>query len=695
MGDSMKRLILLVFMCLCITSGLLSTGPAQGAYNLSLDTRDGQGNSKVSFSPGEDLYLHITVNDLQGLAGCAFTLNYNSSLLLAPDTDANGLPTDPTSLFSQFPFTFVKTGHPDTEAVTSRENSARVGKMLFAGASINTTTGGSKFTTSTPGELFPLFVIKFKVLSTAAIGNYTFSLSQTSLSNAAAGYAAAGEDLPLLLGAVPATDTNNWNNLSSSAFNVLVASLPAPVTRGIAIVPAPRKPVIRAISGRGGLITPEGSLTVALNSRATFTLTPAPGYSAVGVSGTCGGALAGNAYTITSVTADCTVAASFAKTDITFSENGYLAVNPDVAAAVKSRAFNSGWQHYALWGNKEGRLLSPVDYSVFDETYYLQQSPDVAAAVKRGDLSSGWQHYVLWGSKETRSARFSIFNEVAYLAANPDVAAAVKSGGSRDGWQHYVIFVLTEGREAVPAGYRNFSDDAYLAAYPDVAAAVRKGSFSNGWQHYLLFGKNEGRALSPTNYGAFNDNAYLAAYPDVEEAVRKGNFSNGWQHYIMYGINEGRLMAPAGYILFNESAYLAANPDVAAAVKNGDYNSGWDHYAKRGGKDGRPLAPAGYGLFDENAYLAANPDVAAAVKGGDYNSGWQHYTLWGVGEGRLLNPANYGSFNEGDYLAANPDVHRAVLNGDYLNGWSHYQQRGKSEGRALSWGSPLTSLLPK
>lgn len=231
----MKRLGLLILICLILLSGPAAFS-AHAAASLSLDTKDGEGNSKTVFNPGEDLYLHIMVNDLQGLAGCAFTLNYNYPMLVPPDTDANGLPTDPTAIISLFPFTFVKSGHPDSGAITSRENSSLSDKILFAGASIDTSTGGAKFTTSTPGMSFPLFIVRFRVLSMAATGSYTFSLSQTSLNNTAAGYAAGGENLPLLYGVVPNTDTANWNNLSGGAFPVLLASLPEPVNTTINVV---------------------------------------------------------------------------------------------------------------------------------------------------------------------------------------------------------------------------------------------------------------------------------------------------------------------------------------------------------------------------------------------------------------------------------------------------------------------------
>ena len=396
-------------------------------------------------------------------------------------------------------------------------------------------------------------------------------------------------------------------------------------------------------STAGGLITPVGSQSVKQNNTAIFTITPAPGYMAVGVMGSCGGTLNGKTYTTQDVVADCTVGALFAKADVTFDEDSYLAANADVAAAVKSGGFSSGWQHYSTFGSKEGRSLSPADY----------------------------------GS----------FNENAYLAANTDVAAAVKAGYFLSGWQHYSIFGKAEGRAVQPSGYQNFSEDAYLAANADVAGVVKAGSMKSGWDHYSRFGKNEGRALSPTNYGTFKEDAYLAANPDVASGVHVGWLDSAWVHYANWGKKEGRSVAPPGYVIYNESAYLAANPDVAATVKSGSYSSGWEHYAKYGKNEGRSLAPAGYGLFNEYAYLAANPDVAGGVRDGWLSSGWAHYSNWGKNEGRSLNPPNYGSFNEGDYLAANFDVHRAVLDGGYLSGWQHYQQNGKSEGRPLTLGS--------
>ena len=69
--------------------------------------------------------------------------------------------------------------------------------------------------------------------------------------------------------------------------------------------------VIGAASA-GGAIGP-ASQGVVDGAAATLTLTPEPGWSVSGVASTCGGTQTGNNFTITAVTANCTVTASFAR----------------------------------------------------------------------------------------------------------------------------------------------------------------------------------------------------------------------------------------------------------------------------------------------------------------------------------------------------------------------------------------------
>lgn len=226
-----------ILIGLALVFGLFAAPVQAQTYGLSLATKDGSGNAKAEFIRGQKLYLHIIATELQGIAGCAFTLNYDSTILTAPVTDADGVAA--TGIISLFPFTFVKEGHADNGAVTMRENSSTAGKILFSGASIDTSTGGAKYTASTPGGAAPLFIVEFTVKADAPFAaGYAFSLVQTVLNNTAAGYPAEGAGVPLLVGAAPQSDAANWANLTSGAFPILLATLgTTTATFGVVDVP--------------------------------------------------------------------------------------------------------------------------------------------------------------------------------------------------------------------------------------------------------------------------------------------------------------------------------------------------------------------------------------------------------------------------------------------------------------------------
>lgn len=86
-----------------------------------------------------------------------------------------------------------------------------------------------------------------------------------------------------------------------------------------------------------------------------------------------------------------------------FNESGYLAANPDVAAAVFSGAIASGLAHYTAWGRAEGRKTGS---GAFDEAAYLTRYPDVARAVAAGTVASGEEHYARWGQDGARVANY-------------------------------------------------------------------------------------------------------------------------------------------------------------------------------------------------------------------------------------------------------------------------------------------------
>jgi hypothetical protein len=154
-----------------------------------------------------------------------------------------------------------------------------------------------------------------------------------------------------------------------------------------------------------------------------------------------------------------------------FKEYAYFAnsANYDVDLAVKAGTYKSGWDHYSQKGIAEGRSeqFPPTGYS---EEKYLAANPDVAKAVHLGTSAlylSGLEHYVRNGLAEGRTlapANYTVgavsggaaFDEQAYLAANPDVAVAVKNGVYGTGWEHYLAKVVGgahEVRSLAPTGY--------------------------------------------------------------------------------------------------------------------------------------------------------------------------------------------------------------------------------------------------
>lgn len=171
-----------------------------------------------------------------------------------------------------------------------------------------------------------------------------------------------------------------------------------------------------------------------------------------------------------------------------FTEAGYLAQNPDVAAAIADGLFSSGSEHYQLYGAAEGRTLPTL---AIDERFYLSQNDDVAAAVERGEFSSAQEHYLLFGINEGRSPNV-LFDEAWYLSQNPDVAGAIAGGAVDSAYEHFQMYGWKEGR--YPSAWMDLSE--YLARNQDVAEAGM-----NPLDHFLNYGIHEGRTIQADDSG--------------------------------------------------------------------------------------------------------------------------------------------------------------------------------------------------
>jgi hypothetical protein len=83
-----------------------------------------------------------------------------------------------------------------------------------------------------------------------------------------------------------------------------------------------------------------------------------------------------------------------------FSEDTYLAENPDVADAVRTGQIENPRLHYLGNGYFEGRTGGGPP---LDEEWYLRTYPDVADAVANGRVASAAEHFQSVGARELRA----------------------------------------------------------------------------------------------------------------------------------------------------------------------------------------------------------------------------------------------------------------------------------------------------
>lgn len=164
-----------------------------------------------------------------------------------------------------------------------------------------------------------------------------------------------------------------------------------------------------------------------------------------------------------------------------FDERYYLSTNPDVATAVSSGFFSSGFTHFNEFGQFERR--NPSAY--FDTNFYLQQNQDVANAVNARQTTA-FAHFINNGQFERRNPNV-LFDTNYYLQQYQDVATAV-AGDRLTGIEHFVEFGDFEGR----ASSRFFDAGFYLNQNPDVAQAVQQRTIG-AEEHFIEFGQLEGR----------------------------------------------------------------------------------------------------------------------------------------------------------------------------------------------------------
>jgi hypothetical protein len=342
----------------------------------------------------------------------------------------------------------------------------------------------------------------------------------------------------------------------------------------------------------------------------------------------------------------------------TFDAAGYLAHNPDVAAAIGDvpDKFDRAWAHYYAFGVFEGR--SDGDFNL---PAYLAEYPNLAAMFG-SDLQAAALHWYSTG-RQTGLRIPRGFDVQGYFARNADIAA-VFAHDQYGAWLHYYNYGLFEGRSFDA----NFIPAEYLELNPDLKAA-----FGSNWRAAVMHWFNYGHPLEDRMGRVplgFHVDGYLARYPDLEAAFahvepRAVRNVAVWHHYVAYGTLEGRTDGD-----FEAYHYLATNPDLNA-IFGTDVRAAALHWFFYGRREGRRI-PAG---FDVQNYRSLYPDIVLGF-GDDLYGSWVHYRDQGVYEGRIFDDL----FRADDYLVLNPDV-AAALDNDRGGALLHWLYFGQYEGR--------------
>ncbi len=199
-------------------------------------------------------------------------------------------------------------------------------------------------------------------------------------------------------------------------------------------------------------------------------------------------ASSGLASTVTTALGATTTTATAA--DAALDWNGYLAANPDVAAAVAA-GYTTAAEHYLEYGQYEGRTVETAAGTAiagsFDALAYLASNPDVAAAVAAG-YTTAYDHYATWGASEGRAAYDTTGR--AYAAGGMVGSAA---GGLIVNGTYGVdsVAAMTPDGAALFAGGEYIMPTARTEQYLPILESMRAGT----WSAYA----SGGRVAAPAN----------------------------------------------------------------------------------------------------------------------------------------------------------------------------------------------------
>ncbi|WP_020564245.1 rhamnosyltransferase WsaF family glycosyltransferase [Methylosarcina fibrata] len=361
----------------------------------------------------------------------------------------------------------------------------------------------------------------------------------------------------------------------------------------------------------------------------------------------------------------------------------------------------------------------------FDEAFYLQATPEVAHAVAQGVMPSGYYHYCLFGQFEGRVWRdrrhklgFSQSSDQLVLIQNPDDMQALiaKRANPPKTPSGQTDAARLDGQESLyrqayeKSAYRDalefsrfvhevnrlaankkslidFDEAFYLQANPGVAQSVAQGRFPCGYVHYCLFGQFEGRACRDHKHKLAAMQTAAKAAPSARSEQKEKLYRKAYEQsdykdtldFARFAEEVDRLASRQDSLIdFDEEAYLQANPDIAKSVAQGIIANGYVHYCVFGQKEGRFRNQE-----ERSAYLLKQKEnfYRKAYEKSSYKDTLDFARFTEEVDRLAANEDSLIDFDEAFYLQANPDVVQSIAKGIVANGYIHYCLFGRFEGR--------------
>jgi hypothetical protein len=285
-----------------------------------------------------------------------------------------------------------------------------------------------------------------------------------------------------------------------------------------------------------------------------------------------------------------------------FDEAVYLALNPDVAEAVRTGDFASGAAHFEAHGRQEGRSHSPP--ADFDQAAYLARYPEVAAEVAAGRIASAGLHYVKFGRAQgLRYARDSeVRREVLQaLWHGRDPFTAFPAGVyavDKQGWNSghdYLTRAVREVRPRIVVEVGVWKGGSTLT----MAKALRELEIDGVVIAIDTWLGSSDHWMSPA---LFNELGFETGYPRLYHKFMANVASEGLQDYVVPlpidSLNAHVVVKASG--LRPEVAHIDAGHDYASVTA--DLNAWWSM-----------LAPGGMLVADDYFPGGGWPEVLKAV----------------------------------------------------------------------------------